>query len=377
MQILITTAREMGAFLEEELRQYGFTPESRDYYGIRLEVNHRDIIFLNFHLRTAHRILVSLKKFKAENAEALYREIYEIPWNDYLLLDRVFSIHSSIRNETIKDTRFAALKCKDAIVDKMRKTAGLRPNSDNSYEEAVIFLRWQGSAAEIFLDSSGNSLHRRGYRLDKGPAPMQETLAAALLMAAEWKKDEILLNPMCGSGTIAIEGAMMAAGIPPGLHRSNWSFMHFKDYDPSLFREIKKEAIARRRVPETKIMASDIDRSMIRKSRNNARRAGVEEYIDWAVSDFRDIPVPEGPGLIILNPEYGERTGEEEKLVKLYREIGDFLKKKCPGKTAGIFTTNPRLQKSVGLKTKRKIPFYTGPLEGRLLLYELYEGKKG
>ena len=376
MKIFVTTARGMTEYLAREIRQFGIEIERTEPLGVSITGSMEDVMRLNYRLRTAHRVLISLNTFPAQNADQLYRKVYEIPWADYLHSDRSFSIHAVVRNDTIRDTRYATLKCKDAVVDRMRREIGRRPDTDNSFESAVIFLRWLGNKAEIFLDSSGTSLHRRGYRLQRGTAPMQETLAAGLLIASEWNPEEVLVNPMCGSGTIAIEGAMMAAGISPGHSRRNWGFMHLKGYDPDVFQQIINEANREIEEPKAAIIAGDIKTSMIRKSQKNARRAGVADWIRFEKTDFRQTKILDGPGLVIFNPEYGERMGEEKQLTRLYSEIGNFLKQKCQGKTAAIFTTNTRLQKSVGLRTKRKIPFFTGPLEGRLLLYDLYAGSK-
>ncbi|RPJ11496.1 MAG: class I SAM-dependent RNA methyltransferase, partial [Deltaproteobacteria bacterium] len=228
-----------------------------------------------------------------------------------------------------------------------------------------------------FLDTSGEPLSKRGYRKIPLEAPMQETLAAATLLAAGWKGDGNLVNPMCGSGTLAIEGAMIGLGRAPGLLRSNYGFMHLKGFNKPLWEKLRKEARATaKKSIQGRVVATDISREAVETARKNAMTAGVDPFIEFGLADFSETPVPEGKGVVILNPPYGERMGEIRQLEGLYSRIGDFFKKKCRGYMGYIFTGNFGLAKKVGLRTKRRIPFYNGEIECRLLEYELYEGSK-
>jgi putative N6-adenine-specific DNA methylase len=273
---------------------------------------------------------------------------------------------------------FTNVKVKDAIVDRFRREKGHRPNSGSELEEVVINLFWKETEAEIFIDTSGETLAKHGYRKIPGKAPMLEALAAATILASRWDRQTPFINPMCGSGTLAIEAALLATDRRPGLYRENYSFMHVLGYDPEFYknelREIRKKV---KEVPGLKIIATDIRQDAIDISKVNAGMAGVEDLIDFHVCDFELTTVPEGEsGVVFINPEYGERLGEEKELEEVYARIGDFLKKKCKGYTGYIFTGNLELAKKIGLKTSKRTEFYSAKLDCRLLEYELYAGTR-
>jgi putative N6-adenine-specific DNA methylase len=239
----------------------------------------------------------------------------------------------------------------------------------------VVHLHWAGEHARLYLDTSAEPLSRRGYRKIPLEAPMQETLAAAVLLAAGWEREGNLVNPMCGSGTLAIEGALIALRRTPGLLRGNFGFMHIRGFDKSLYGEIRSRLRkSAGRTLKGRIVATDIRPEAIEAARQNARTAGVDHLIDFHACDFRQTPTPGGGGIVILNPEYGERMGQISALEGIYGAIGDFFKNRCRGYRGYIFTGNLGLAKKVGLRTSRRIPFYNGPIECRLLEYELYEG---
>jgi putative N6-adenine-specific DNA methylase len=277
----------------------------------------------------------------------------------------------------VNDTRFANVKTKDAIVDRIREKQGRRPDSGPGRHGAVVHLHWEQERCEVWLDTSGEPLSRRGYRKIPLEAPMQETLAAAVILAAGWDGNGHLVNPMCGSGTLAIEGALIALKRAPGILRQNFGFMHILGFDPSAFErqrdELKKAAL---RKTAGRLIATDFRPEAVEAARQNARTAGVEHLIEFQACDFRESTVPEGEGVVILNPEYGERMGDAGKLGDIYKGIGDFFKNRCMGYRGYIFTGNLDLAKQVGLRTKRRMPFYNGPIECRLLEYELYRGSR-
>jgi 23S rRNA G2445 N2-methylase RlmL len=267
---------------------------------------------------------------------------------------------------------------KDAIADRFRNRTGERPDSGPSLDKAVIHLYWQGSLAEIFIDSSGETLSKHGYRKIPGKAPMLESLAAATLLATKWDQRSPFINPMCGSGTLAIEAALLATKRMPGLLRFNYAFMHIKGYEDRLyqteFRKLEQQVLE---IPGLKILATDISEDAVNISGINAGIAGVEELIEFNVCDFEETNIPpEANGLVYLNPEYGDRLGVEAELEITYKRIGDFLKKKCKGYTGYIFTGNLELAKKIGLKPSRRIEFYTSKIDCRLLEYELYAGTR-
>jgi putative N6-adenine-specific DNA methylase len=298
-------------------------------------------------------------------------------WEDYVSPEEYLCVTSAVDNPTIRDFRFANLKCKDAIVDRIKKKVGRRPDSGSERTGAVVDLYWKGNLCLVYLDTSGEPLYRRGYRKVPLHAPMQETLAAAVIQATGWKGRGNFVNPMCGSGTLAVEAALAALDIAPGLLRKNFGFMHLKGFNRSSWNKMLQEARARmKRSFQGKLVATDIDLKAIRASRQNAAAAGVDHLIEFSVADYSATWVPEGHGVVILNPEYGERMGKGETLKAIYRGIGDFFKKKCQGYTGYIFTGNLELAKKVGLKAKRKLPFFSSNIECRLLEYDLYEGSR-
>lgn len=286
---------------------------------------------------------------------------------------------SNVYNDTINNNLFANLRVKDAIVDCLRTVRGERPDTGAELLGAVIHLHWNGDEAEIFIDSSGQSLGRHGYRKIPGRAPMLEALAAATVLATRWDKASPLVNPMCGSGTLAIEAALIATNTAPGLFRTNYAFMHILGYDESFYlaERGRVEQAINEHVPGLRIIATDYSAAAVENAKKNAKAAGVADLIEFAVCDFRDTEVPaEGRGVMMVNPEYGERLGDIEELAGTYKAIGDFMKTKCGGYWGYVFTGNLELAKHIGLKAKRRIEFYTSKIDARLLEYELYEGSR-
>ena len=376
-RILIPCARGTPGILAGEIRALSFPVLSMRETAVETEGTLTDTIRLNLSLRTAQRVLYLVEAFPAGQAQELYRRLVQLPWETIVAADGYLSVTSSVNTDTVSDTRFANVKTKDAVVDRIRDRKGRRPDSGPGRHGAVVHLHWEGEGCEVWLDTSGEPLSRRGYRKIPLEAPMQETLAAAVILATGWEDQACLVNPMCGSGTLAIEGALIALRRPPGVLRQNFGFMHILGFQRSRFdqeRDDLKKA-ARRKVSGS-IVATDIRPEAVEAARLNARTAGVEHLIEFAACDFRETPVPEGGGVVILNPAYGERMGEAAKLGEIYRGIGDFFKNRCTGYRGYIFTGNLDLAKKVGLRTKRRIPFYNGPIECRLLEYELYRGSR-
>jgi 23S rRNA G2445 N2-methylase RlmL len=377
-RIIITCSNRLSPFLGKEILELGFKPERVFKTGVELKGTLNDCIRLNLNLRCASQVLYSLKEFNAGNADDLYKNLIEFPWETVLALDGYFSISSNVDNPTINNELFANVKVKDAIVDRFRNKTGERPNSGPERDKTVIHLYWKESLAEIFIDTSGETLSKHGYRKIPGKAPMLESLAAATLLATNWDRRSPFINPMCGSGTVAIEAVLLATSRKPGLLRFNYAFMHLAGYDEQLynvaFKELEEQV---KDVPGLKIMATDISEDAISISKVNAGIAGVEELIEFVVCDFADTTVPEeAGGITYFNPEYGDRLGEAAELEITYARIGDFMKKKCKGYTGYIFTGNLELAKKIGLKPSRRIEFYTSKIDCRLLEYELYGGTR-
>lgn len=376
-RVIITCNKRLASVLEAEVRDLGFTPERVFATGVELKASLRDCIRLNIHLRSASQVHYSLRQFKVRSPEDLYREVLRFPWETVIARDGYFSVTGHVDHFTVNNPLFVNVKIKDAIVDRFRRETGVRPNSGPELDRTVVHVHWKDEVAELFIDTSGETLAKHGYRKIPGKAPMLEALAASTILASRWDRKTPFINPMCGSGTLAIEAALIATNRKPGLFRSNYSFMHVVGFESGLYNdavaEMKKSIVD---VEGLSIVATDISKDAIEISKVNAGIAGVENMITFAQCDFEETPVAPPPGVVFLNPEYGERLGESSELEHTYERIGDFLKKKCKGYTGYIFTGNLDLAKKIGLKAARRIEFYSAKLDCRLLEYELYEGTR-
>jgi len=376
-EILVTCPKEIPQYLEKELKELGYPILFTRKAAVATEGTLEDCMFLNMHLRTGHRVLYTLDKPRVQNGDVLYKQAKKLPWEDIIPEDGYFSVSASVLNSTIKDTRFASYKLKDAIVDRIRDKKNKRPDSGPSEDKTVIFLYWKENDCSIYLDTSGEPLSRRGYRKSSVKAPMQETLAAAALMAAGYDGTKNFANPMCGSGTLAIEAAMIATNTPAGAFRQNFGFMHIVGYDSKVFDKISADAAKGMKNCAIKINASDISREAVQATQANVQTAGFGNIIHVQRCDFRDSHIPKGGKyMLMVNPEYGMRLGDEKKLETVYRDLGDFFKNKCQGSTCFIFTGNMGLAKKVGLKADKRHIFWNSNIECRLLEYEIYEGSK-
>ena len=377
-KVIITCNKRLSAYLQDEVLALGYTIVRDFSTGLELNITLSECIKLNLNLRCASQILYSLKSFKAGNPEELYRELADMPWEELIDFAGYFSVTSNVDNPTITTPLFANLKVKDAIVDRIKEKKGIRPNSGSDANKTVVHLYWKDNDADIFLDTSGETLAKHGYRKIPGKAPMLEALAASVVLSTKWDQKSPFVNPMCGSGTLAIEAALVATNRRPGLFRMNYGFMHIMGYDEEVFfaeRRILKEQVIKN--IDLQIVATDISEDAVDVSRKNAKTAGVDTLITFEVCDFAETKVPEeGKGVVVFNPEYGERLGVHSKLEETYKRIGDFLKKECKGYHGYIFTGNPDLAKKIGLKAERKIEFYNGKLDCRMLEYELYDGTR-
>ncbi len=370
--IMVTTARGLENTLRGEVASLGLPVLWAGSSGVKTEGTFVDAMRLNLHCRTAHRVLFLIKSALCMNADDLYREVFTVPWETLIPADGYVSVSSHIANETIRDNRYANLRCKDAIVDRIKEKRGKRPDAGPEQTGTVVNIYWRGEECEIYLDTSGEPLPKRGYRKIPLDAPMQETLAAGVIMTAGWSGKGNFINPMCGSGTLAIEAALIALRRPPGLVRLSFGFMHTLLYDKKAWDQIRAEAQPANAELTGKIIATDHNPAAIDAARRNADTAGVAHRIEFSVCDIAETPVPDGGGTVVVNPEYGVRLGDEAALVGTYRKIGDFFKKKCKGYGGYLFTGSPKLAGQVGLKSKRRITFMSGSLECRLYQYDLY-----
>jgi 23S rRNA (guanine2445-N2)-methyltransferase / 23S rRNA (guanine2069-N7)-methyltransferase len=376
-RILVTCAKGIPPYLKAEIRGLGLPVVDAKAAGVMTEGTLADCMRLNLWIRTGQRVLFLLHEFDAADADELYRQMFDLPWENYIAEDGYLSVTSSVKNPTIRDTRFAGLRCKDAIVDRIKARRGRRPDSGVERDRAVVFLHWRDRIASIYLDTTGEPLTKRGYRKAGVEAPMQETLAAAVVLATGWGPDRAFINPMCGSGTLAIEAALIGIGRAPASLRTNFGFMHLKGFDRPAWEVLRRDAAAAaRRKLDARIIATDVNPGAVDAAKRNAAAAGVASLIEFGVCDFADTPLPEGPGVVVFNPEYGERMGDATQLESVYRGMGDFLKKKCPGRMGYVFTSSARLAFRVGLNPSRRLRFFNGELACELLEYELYAGKR-
>lgn len=377
-RVIITCNKRLSPYLQDEVTALGYTIERAFATGVELNITLTECIKLNLNLRCASQILYAIKSFKAVTPDDLYKEISAIEWEELIDFAGYFSVTSNVDNPNITTPLFANLKVKDAIVDRMKEKKGIRPNSGSDANKAVVHLYWKDADADVFIDTSGETLAKHGYRKIPGKAPMLEALAASVILASNWDRKSPFINPMCGSGTLAIEAALIATNRAPGLYRMNYGFMHILGYDEQAFfaeRRILKDQVIKN--ADLKIIASDLSEDAVEVTRRNAKTAGVDTLIEFEVCDFELTPVPEdGKGVVVFNPEYGERLGVHSKLELTYKRMGDYMKTKCKGYSGYIFTGNPDLAKKIGLKASKKIEFYNGKLDCRLLEYELYDGSR-
>ena len=395
--IIISCAKELSRWTEVEVRDLGYEPIEVTENTVVVRGAMRDVMRLNLYLRTAHRVLVPLLRTTCRNIRDLYQAVYSIDWENHIEADGYFSVSSVVHNFTIRDTRIPSLYTKDAIVDRMRDKCQRRPNSGGENHGSAVFVYWERDEAIIYLDTSGEPLSKRGYRKIPGSAPMQETLAAACLMAMHWDGKTPFLSPMCGSGTPAIEAAMIAMNRAPGLLKGHFAFQSIKGYNriipgesaplsaPRQRAGVTPEQIWKDMVLEAKsreikenlprIVATDISPEAVENAHTNSIVAGVAQMIEFKACDFADSPVPQGKGCVFFNPEYGIRLGTFEELAPVYERIGRFMNEKCVGWTGGLITGNPDLARLVDLYYKTRVPFFNGPIDCRLFIYPGCETK--
>ena len=396
--IVVSVAKTLAPWTERELIGLGYRIVDKSETVVVIRGSLRDVFRLNLWLHTAHRVLVPLLRTQCRHVRELYDKVGSIDWENLIAADGYFSVSSVVHNSTIRDTRLPSLVTKDAVVDKIRMKTGRRPDSGPDYDQgACVFIHWDEDSLIVYLDTSGAPLSKRGYRKIPGSAPMQETLAAACVSAMEWKGSSPFVFPMCGSGTPAIEAALVAMNRAPGSLRSRFGFMGIKGYSQmipgekapraaprqrfgvspeQIWKDMVMEAAEQERTSVPPIIATDISPEAIQNVEINAHAAGVFNQIKFSACDFAETALPPFEGgehrpCIFVNPEYGIRLGTEEELKPLYDRIGQYFADSCRGWTCALITGNPTLAQMVNLKYKHRIPFYNGPIDCRLFIYEL------
>lgn len=373
--MLAKTMYGFEPILAKELRNLGAMDVQE---GVRAVSFYGDTGFMykaNLSLRTAIKILKPFTSFKIQSEEDLYKEIYRISWEQFLDPTDSLAIDATVHSEKFTHSQYIALKTKDAIVDRFRDNFGERPDVDLDHPTLRINIHIENNDCNVSLDSSGQSLHKRGYKSATNIAPINEVLAAGLLLHSGWNGQCDFLDPMCGSGTILIEAAMIACNIPPNLNRKEFAFERWKDWDEDLFNQIEASVLKKIRDFHFTIKGYDKAPSAIRKAQDNIDNANLSEFISVDQQDFFETEKQTERHLhMVFNPPYGERLDVDMPV--FYKAIGDTLKQNYPGTHAWFITSNLEAIKHVGLRPSRKIKLYNGALESKLVKYEIYEGSK-
>lgn len=374
-KMLAKTLFGFEPLLAKELRNLGAGNVEEGVRNVSFEGDTGFMYKANLCLRTALKIYKPLRTFKVYNEKDLYKAVYDINWSSIFGPDQTFAVDTNMNTEIFNNSMFVSLKAKDAIVDKFRRVERERPNVSTQDPDVRIHIHIHDNTCTVSLDSSGNSLHQRGYRISTNIAPINEVLAAGLLLKSGWDGLTDFLDPMCGSGTFLIEAAMIACNIPANINRESYAFMNWKDYDAELHQKIVDASLNKVREFRHKIFGYDKAPSAVRKTQENVENANLSEYITVERKDFFRTEKPVDTKLhMVFNPPYGERLPIE--VDEFYAKIGDTLKQEYPGTDVWMITSNLEALKYVGLRPSRKIKAFNGKLEARLVYYEMYEGSK-
>jgi len=373
MKFIVKTFHGLEGVLAKELESLG----AKNIQALKRAVSFKgskELLYkANLHLRTALRIIRPVYTFSAQNEDELYRKVTDFDWSAYLKLDQTFAIDSVVFSDSFRHSKYVVLKTKDAIVDQFRRKMGKRPSIDTDTPDVRFNVHVSHNDFTISLDSSGDSLHKRGYRNIGHKAPLNEVLAAGMLILTGWIKDVPLIDPMCGSGTILMEAAMIARNMPPGINRKRYGFMQWSDYDPTLWDRIYNEAKSQIVRPRVSIMGSDISSEAIDISKVASINLNLNADIILRKSSFKDLHPISKTGMLIMNPPYGERM-EQDDIFAFYKSIGDHLKKNFTGFDAWILSSNKEALKHIGLRPSKKHTLFNGPLECKFQKFSLYQG---
>lgn len=373
-EMIAKTYHGLEDVLAKELLQLG----AQDIKTLRRAVKFKgDLGFMykaNLSLRTAVRIIKPIKNFKVRNEDQLYRELRNIDWEQYMTIDDKFAVDSFVNSPHFKHSLYVALKTKDAIVDQFRDKCGLRPDVDLDHPNLRINVHITDETCTLSIDSSGKSLHKRGYRLETNEAPISEALAAGLILLSGWDKKSHFVDGMCGSGTFLVEAAMIGANIPANINREHFAFQDWPDYDEVLWKLIRSSQLKRAQDCYGRVIGYDLNPDTVASAKLNIANSGLEDYIEIYCDNFFKTKKPEGPTHLVFNPPYGVRI--QGDIPEMYKSIGDTLKKNYSGAEAWFLTSHMDGLKHVGLRASRKIEIYQAKLECRFVKYEMYQGSK-
>ncbi|MGB1728885.1 MAG: THUMP domain-containing class I SAM-dependent RNA methyltransferase [Crocinitomicaceae bacterium] len=359
--------------LKEELLEYGYDQIEILNRAVQIRGTWKDVYYLNLHSRCSISILVEIASFRIKTENDLYQNASKIKWSNIFDVNKTFAVKGAIYSDIFTNTHYPYLLVKDAIVDHFRDETGDRPNIEIKRPQVLIDVYIRNNQVTISVNTSGNPLFQRGYRNAAGEAPINEVVAASLIRMSGWDRKTNLMDPFCGSGTILIEGALLATGIPSNIERQHYAFKNFKNFDQNLWDEIYDKAIRIVRKLPCKFLGSDISDEMVLKSRRNLREFSFGRFIEISGKPFNEVRKSDEPVFIISNPPYGQRLEIEEEL---YAQIGSWLKHEIKEGTACIISSSEEGFKSIGLKHSKKIKVYNGNLDCSFRCYELFEGKR-
>lgn len=374
LMITLKTFFGLEDVLIEELEELGFTITEKLNRAVQLKGSWKDVYFLNLHLRCAISVLVEIKRFKIRNEDELYKRCMEIDWTQYFTLDRSFAVKGAVFSDFFKHSQFPFLLVKDAIVDTFRKRDGNRPDVNVKTPQVLFDLYINRDLVTISLNTSGLPLFQRGYRQSAGEAPLNEVVAAGLIRMTGWDRRSTFIDPFCGSGTLLIEAALLATGIPSNIERQHYAFKNFANFNAELWEEIYNSSVKRVTGLPCRIIGSDINDEMVTKTRRNLRALPIGRFVETSVQSFEQVKCPEEKGVLVSNPPYGERMGEN--IEEMYEELGNWMKNEMKGFDCWILSASESGFKSLGLKPDRKIRLYNGELECSFRKYSIYEGTK-
>lgn len=375
MELIAKTLSGLEEVLAQELRELGASDVSPLKRAVSFSGDLELLYRANYQLRTAIRILKPIEAFQTRHPDSLYRRILKIDWSEYMSVDETFAINSVTNSPYFTHSKFAALRVKDAIADHFRKKYHRRPDVNVTDPDLRIHVHISNENCTLAMDSSGDALYKRGYRVETLEAPINEVLAAGMILLTGWQRDCHFIDPMCGSGTIPIEAAMYAQHIPPQIHRTSFGFMKWKNFDKTLWEKVVKEANAKRKEFPYQILGYDQSFKAARIAQFNAEAAKLDHLIKFERCNFEKLTPPEGEGILVMNPPYDERL-ENANINDLYTDIGNQLKRAFPGYEAWIISSNFEALKHIGLRPAKKIILFNGSLECKFQKYELYEGSK-
>ncbi|MGD1906781.1 MAG: class I SAM-dependent RNA methyltransferase [Leptolyngbyaceae cyanobacterium] len=368
-----TVARGLENLAAQELSGLGAEQVEPGFCGVAFAGDRPLLYRVNLWARLPFRILVTLGKFPCVTADDLYSGIQSLNWSGHLTPDHTLAVDATGKTHELNHSHFTALQVKNAIVDQQRSRAGIRSDVDTRFPDVRVNVHLHRDQATVSLDSSGSSLHRRGYRPAVGMAPLKESLAAALIALSEWQPGQAFCDPMCGSGTLPLEASLIALNHAPGLRRDRFGFETWPDFDADIWQQLRQDAKAAQ-IPdlEATIVGCDRNLDVIHQARTNARHCGVGAQLAFHKRDLAQVDAPAASGVVLCNPPYGKRLGKGDDLSSLYKLLGDVLKQRFKGWTAYILSGNKALARAIGLKSAQRWPIYNGTLPCQLMKYELY-----